>query len=375
MQVTNFESSNPYAIPTTMHYYILPHQLTFKFPAGTSRGVYTHRKVWYVFLSESPLTEECCKGILEDPRLLTTHSIGVGEIAPLHDLSCEYKRNFHDTILQCCQTYAQNGDMEVLRHYPSIYFGIETAKLSLQSPDGTTLFNTPFSQGEAGIPINGLVWMGDKETMRERMLEKIATGYNCVKLKIGALQIDSEMELLRELRQIAPSQKLQIRVDANGAFTENEALSIMEKLAELEVHSIEQPIRSGNWESMSRLCKESPIPIALDEELIGVNSVKMKQNLLQEVSPAYIVLKPTLHGGLNGCKEWIKIANNLNIGYWITSALESNIGLNAIAQFTSTLPQNNFAQGLGTGQLFVENIPHIGLTIRGNKLYRNPKNN
>ena len=353
-----------------MHYLILPHKLTFSFPAGTSRGVYTHRHVWYVFLSESPIDGDICRDVIADPQLLTKHAIGVGEIAPLHDLSCEYGREFQTTIEKCCKEFVESNDSDCLKHYPSIRFGIETALRSLATPDGLSLFDTPFTHGETGIPINGLVWMGDKETMRQRMLTKMQAGFTCIKLKIGALHIEEELELLRELRQIAPAKDLQIRVDANGAFTESEALAVMEQLAKLEVHSIEQPIRSGNWESMARLCKCAPLPIALDEELIGVNTMKLKEQLLQEIRPAYVVLKPTLHGGIKGCDEWIECATRHNIGYWITSALESNIGLNAIAQYTATLQTGDFAQGLGTGQLFVENIPHTGLTIEGNKLYR-----
>lgn len=353
-----------------MHYLILPHKLTFSFPAGTSRGVYTHRQVWYVFLSESPIDGNTCRNIIADPRFLTKHAIGVGEIAPLHDLSCEYGREFQTTIEKCCSEFVASNNIECLRPYPSIRFGIETALRSLEAPNGLSLFHTPFTHGDVGIPINGLVWMGDKETMRQRMLSKMQAGFTCIKLKIGALHIEEELELLKELRQIAPAKDLQIRVDANGAFTESEALRVMEQLAKLEVHSIEQPIRSGNWKGMAHLCQSAPLPIALDEELIGVNSFKLKEQLLQEIHPAYIVLKPTLHGGIEGCNEWINLAKRLNIGYWITSALESNIGLNAIAQYTATLQTGDFAQGLGTGQLFVENIPHTGLAIEGNKLYR-----
>lgn len=352
-----------------MYHYILPHKLTFSFPAGTSRGVYTYRQVWYVFLSQVPLNEALCRNIVEDPRLLIHHDIGIGEIAPLHDLSCEYTYSFEETIEKCCQEFISSRDTECLRPYPSIRFGIETALLSLVAKDGLTFYNTPFTRGETGIPINGLVWMGDKDTMRQRMISKIEAGFNCVKLKIGALHIDEELELIHELRQIAPTQQLQIRIDANGAFQKDEALKVMERLAHFGVHSIEQPIKSGNWETMATLCKQAPIPIALDEELIGVHSIKAKQDLLQEISPAYIVIKPTLHGGIQGTKEWIDFAEGNNTKYWITSALESNIGLNAISQFTSTLPTGDFAQGLGTGQLFTKNIPYTGLLIKGDKLY------
>ena len=353
-----------------MYYFILPHKLTFNFPAGTSRGVYTERQVWYIFLSEQELSEELCKSIIADPRLLSTCNVGVGEIAPLYDLSCDYCKDFIQVIQDCCEKFIKQKQTSFLKDFPSIRFGIETALRSLSAPDGLTLWDTSFSHGETGIPINGLVWMGDKATMRQRMQSKLETGFTCVKLKIGALHWDEELELLKELRQFAPAKDLQIRVDANGAFSESNALIIMHQLADLEIHSIEQPIRAGNWEALSRLCAEAPLPIALDEELIGINDATKKMSLLREVNPSYIVLKPTLHGGFEGTKEWIKLATDAGIGYWVTSALESNIGLNAIAQFTSSLPTGDFAQGLGTGQLFIENIPHTGLTIEGNKLYR-----
>ena len=353
-----------------MNFFILPHKLKFNFPAGTSRGVYTERQVWYVFLSDDALNEGLCKDIVADPRLLSTRNIGVGEIAPLHDLSCDYCKDFIQVIQDCCEKFFEQKQTSCLKDFPSIRFGIETALRSLSAPDGLTLWDTSFSRGETGIPINGLVWMGDKETMRRRMQSKLEAGYTCVKLKIGALHWEEELELLRELRQFAPARNLQIRVDANGAFTEGNASDVLSRLAELEVHSIEQPIKAGNWECMAQLCHQSPLPIALDEELIGINEKKQKMSLLREVNPSFIVLKPTLHGGIEGCNEWIQLAQELGIGYWVTSALESNIGLNAIAQFTSTLSTGDFAQGLGTGQLFVENIPHTGLTIESNKLYR-----
>ena len=353
-----------------MYHYVLPHKLKFSFPAGTSRGVYTERQVWYVFLSEEELHADLCRSIISDPRILTDLQVGVGEIAPLFDLSCDYCSNFLEVIEACCKKFLAEGNTTCLSDYPSVRFGLETALRSLQASDGLTFNNTPFTKGEAGIPINGLVWMGDKETMRKRMQSKLEAGFDCVKLKIGALHIDEELELLRELRQFASAKDLQIRVDANGAFDKSNVLKVLHELAKLDIHSIEQPIRQGNWEAMSDLCKSAPLPIALDEELIGINDEKRKMDLLREISPSYIVLKPTLHGGLEGTKAWIQKAKELNIGYWITSALESNIGLNAIAQFTSELNTGDFAQGLGTGQLFVENIPHTGLKIEGNKLFR-----
>jgi o-succinylbenzoate synthase len=235
---------------------------------------------------------------------------------------------------------------------------------------GSILFNNAFSRGERGIPINGLVWMGSYEEMMQRIEEKLSQGYRCIKLKIGAIDFDKELDMVRSIRERFSSKELQIRLDANGGFSYDEALYKMELLSQYAVHSIEQPIKAKQWAFMADLCRESPLPIALDEELIGVNMPEMKRHVLNIIKPAYIVLKPSLHGGMHGCREWISIAREMGIGSWITSALESNIGLNAIAQFTADVYGDNItmAQGLGTGQLFTDNID-MPLEIRDNALW------
>ena len=323
--------------------------LHFKQPAGTSRGVYTTRKIWLVHLSECDKT-------------------GVGECAPLPDLSCDAlpDETYEAKLHQFCQALCETGEMDddALRPYPSMRFGLETALLSLQSslhsPLSThLLFDTPFSRGEEGIPINGLVWMGRYDEMLQRMEEKLEKGFRCVKLKIGAIDFDQELDLVKRIRDRFSFHEVELRLDANGAFKYEEALYKLELLSQYAIHSIEQPIRQGQWAYMAELCRESPLPIALDEELIGVNDPEMKRHMLNVIKPRYIILKPSLHGGMMGCREWIETAKQQGIGSWITSALESNIGLNAIAQFASDVygPHITMPQGLGTGQLFTDNIP------------------
>ena len=323
--------------------------LHFKQPAGTSRGVYTTRKIWLVHLSECDKT-------------------GVGECAPLPDLSCDAlpDETYEAKLHQFCQALCETGEIddEALRPYPSMRFGLETALLSLQSslhsPLSThLLFDTPFSRGEEGIPINGLVWMGRYDEMLQRMEEKLEKGFRCVKLKIGAIDFEQELDLVKRIRDRFSFHEVELRLDANGAFKYEEALYKLELLSQYAIHSIEQPIRQGQWAYMAELCRESPLPIALDEELIGVNDPEMKSHMLNIIKPRYIILKPSLHGGMMGCREWIETAKQQGIGSWITSALESNIGLNAIAQFASDVygPHIRIPQGLGTGQLFTDNIP------------------
>ena len=332
-----------------MTYDIEKRVLHFKQPAGTSRGVYTTRKIWLVHLSEGDKT-------------------GVGECAPLPDLSCDAlpDETYEAKLHQFCQALCETGEMDddALRPYPSMRFGLETALLSLQSslhsPLSThLLFDTPFSRGEEGIPINGLVWMGRYDEMLQRMEEKLEKGFRCVKLKIGAIDFEQELDLVKRIRDRFSFHEVELRLDANGAFKYEEALYKLELLSQYAIHSIEQPIRQGQWAYMAELCRESPLPIALDEELIGVNDPEMKSHMLNIIKPRYIILKPSLHGGMMGCREWIEIAKQQGIGSWITSALESNIGLNAIAQFASDVygPHIRLPQGLGTGQLFTDNIP------------------
>ena len=337
-----------------MKYEIEQRTLHFKQPAGTSRGVYTTRKIWLVELSDGERQ-------------------GVGECAPLPDLSCDAIEDgrYEEILSRFCQRLCETGeiDYEAMRDYPSMLFGLETALRSFQfshhSPlTSHLLFDTAFSRGEVGIPINGLVWMGNYEEMLQRMEEKLEKGFRCVKLKIGAIDFDKELDLIKRIRDRFSFHEVELRVDANGAFKYDEALYKLELLSQYNIHSIEQPIKQGQWAFMAELCRESPLPIALDEELIGVNDKEMKSHMLNIIKPRYIILKPSLHGGMMGCREWIDIAKEMGIGSWITSALESNIGLNAIAQFASDVYGDNITmpQGLGTGQLFTDNID-MGLDI------------
>lgn len=332
--------------------------LHFLQPAGTSRGVYNTRLSFYLKLTSD-----------EQPDV-----VGVGECATLPDLSCdamppnEYERK----LRTFCDEYERTGviDYEAMRAYPSMLFGLETAVAQFNAKGSLNFFDTPFGRGEEGIPINGLVWMGTFEEMFERLEAKLKAGFRCVKLKIGAIDFDRELQLIRHIRSTFSRKDVELRVDANGGFTPEEALSRMKALVQYDIHSIEQPIKQHQWAEMARLCAATPLPIGLDEELIGVNERQKKIELLDTIRPQYIVLKPSLHGGMAGTEEWIQLARERNIGSWITSALESNVGLNAIAQLTASIYGTNIrhAQGLGTGQLFADNI-EMPLKVIGDKLW------
>ena len=349
-----------------MTYHIEEKVLHFKQPAGTSRGVYNTRRSWFVTLTD------------ENGRQ------GVGECAPLPNLSCDDLPDYGKKLEEILnESIPYLGDLSSLtssfsplpshlsplKEYPSMLFGIETALLNLKT-GSSMLFDTPFGRGEEGIPINGLVWMGSFDEMQQRIEQKLAQGFHCVKLKIGAIDFNAELELLKKIRSRYSRQEIELRVDANGAFSPDEALQKLEQLSLYDIHSIEQPIRQQQWSDMAMLCRESPIPIALDEELIGVNDSYTKVQMLDIIKPAYIILKPSLHGGISGTQEWISLARNRGIGSWITSALESNVGLNAIAHLTAFIygPHIQQPQGLGTGQLFTDNIP-MPLEIRDDKLW------
>jgi o-succinylbenzoate synthase len=296
---------------------------------------------------------------------------GIGECAPLVDLSCDYNDGYEQTLATCCAELEKTGllNIDKLRPYPSILFGLETAMKHLETQH-FTLFDTPFSRGEAGIPINGLIWMGDMDYMLEQVEQKLSEGFNCIKLKIGAIDFEKEISLLEGIRKQYTATQITLRVDANGGFSVAEAPDRLERLAQLDIHSIEQPIKAQQWEQMASLCKNTPLPIALDEELIGINKPDDKRRLLETIQPQYIILKPTLHGGIAGATEWIELAKELHIGWWITSALESNVALNAIAQWTASLGVTQH-QGLGTGMLYVENAL-IPLTIKSGYLWFDP---
>ena len=322
----------------------------FKQPAGTSRGVYTERRSWMVIVKD------------ENGERREEKSSGVGECAPLPDLSCDASPEYGKTLRTFCDMVEQAGRIpyELMRPYPSMLFGLETALWDLKRK----------SKEEFSIPINGLVWMGTFEEMYQRIEDKLKQGFHCVKLKIGAIDWEQEIELIRYIRSHFSREQIELRVDANGGFTPEDAMRKLEQLAQYDIHSIEQPIRQHQWAEMARLCRETSLPIALDEELIGVNLPQMKAALLDTIRPQYIILKPSLHGGLKGCREWIQMAQERGIGSWITSALESNIGLNAIAHFCVEVygPDIKMPQGLGTGMLFTDNIP-MPLEIKGERLW------
>lgn len=331
---------------------VIPKVFHFKKPAGTSRGVYTERRSWFVRIQDgsSPCRE------------------GWGECAPLPGLSCDDVPEYENLLLAACREVEENGvfDAEKWKRCPSIVFGLETALQHLERGH-YGLWDTPFSRGEQGIRINGLIWMGDYESMYRQIREKMDAGYRCVKLKIGAIDFEQELNLLRFVRQQFSAKDIELRVDANGAFSSDEALEKLKRLSDFDLHSIEQPIKSGQWDVMRQLTDVSPLDIALDEELIGWHHRKDKEQLLEVIKPKYLILKPSLHGGFSGCKEWIDIAEQRKIGWWITSALESNVGLNAIAQWCATW-NPIVPQGLGTGLLFTDNVP-MPLEIRKDALW------
>jgi o-succinylbenzoate synthase len=239
--------------------------------------------------------------------------------------------------------------------FPSIQFGLETAWLDLQNNGKHVVFQTDFVNGAFKIPINGLIWMGKPDFMKKQIDEKLTQGFKTLKMKIGAIDFEEECKLLAYIRQLFPKDTVTLRVDANGAFGHREAMSKLEKLATFDIHSIEQPIKQGQPEAMADICRNSPVPVALDEELIGIADKTERRELLEFIKPQYIILKPSLLGGFEHTSEWIQMAEESGIDWWITSALEANPGLNAIAQFTASF-QNLLPQGLGTGQLYHNNI-------------------
>lgn len=313
------------------------HLLQFKQAGGTSRGVLTEKETWYI--------------LLEDQE-----NWGIGECGLFRGLSADDHPHYVDQLHSSC--LAVNEGLEHLlainQEFPSIQFGFEQAFASLNSVDPFELIPSDFTRREAPIPINGLIWMGDEDFMRQQIEDKLAAGFKCLKLKIGALDFQKELELLQSIRDRFRADELEIRVDANGAFSPEDALFKLEQLARLELHSIEQPIRAGQEQQMKALCKATPLPIALDEELIGHFALEDRLRLLDEINPQYIILKPSLVGGWSGSDQWIEAAESRKIGWWITSALESNIGLNAIAQYTYKRGVH-LPQGLGTGGLFTNN--------------------
>jgi len=330
--------------------------LNFKNPSGTSRGVLRTKETWFLILEYQG-------------------KIGIGETGLFRGLSIDDVPNYEEKIIWVCKNIHIGLEKLLAKFitFPSIQFGIEQAFLSLESKNKFELFPSEFTKGNTCIPINGLVWMGDQQFMKTQIQEKLKSGFSCIKMKIGAIDFDAEVALLKTIRSEFSSNEIELRVDANGAFKPENALEKLEILSEMELHSIEQPIQQGQLEEMALLCEKTPLAIALDEELIGVFSRKEKRKLIETIKPQFIILKPSLVGGFSGSKEWMEIAESENIQWWITSALESNIGLNAIAQFTHTL-KNELPQGLGTGSLFSNNFESPLEVKNGTLHYNNYRN-
>jgi o-succinylbenzoate synthase len=328
--------------------------LDFNTPSGTSRGVLHQKETWFLILKK------------EGKK-------GIGECGLLRGLSCDDREDYEEKLQWVCENIALGKDVlwESLIAFPSIQFGIEMAFLSIASDDPFLLFPSDFTAGNDSIEINGLIWMGNPDYMKQQILEKIALGFRCVKLKIGAIEFQKELELVHFIRSQFSADQMEIRVDANGGFDEIDALDKINQISGYQIHSIEQPIQKNKHDSMSYLCKNTTLPIALDEELIGVHSYEEKEQLIQKIMPQYLILKPSFIGGIRGTTEWIELATKYSIGWWVTSALESNIGLNAIAQWTYLL-QNEMPQGLGTGSLYSNNFKSP-LEVKYGKLFYNNK--
>lgn len=337
---------------------LVENHLQFNRPAGTSRGVLTEKPTWFIVLQHQ-----------------LTKSFGVGECSLIPGLSIDPLETVESTLIEVVNRI-NNNDIPSLKEYtnfPAIQFALETALQDLAFEPDFTPYPGLFSNSKKQIQINGLIWMGSEDYMAQQITEKLKQGFNCVKLKIGAIDFDTELSLLKSIRRKFSDSEIEIRVDANGAFKPDEAIRKLELLSKFNIHSIEQPIKQDQWNYMAALCANSPIPIALDEELIGVIDHGDQQQMLDFIRPQYIILKPSLVGGIQACNEWIQFAEKRNIGWWATSALESNIGLNAIAQWASNL-DTKMPQGLGTGQLFSNNI-HSPLTIKNGHLLNDPNLN
>ena len=324
--------------------------LQFITPGQTSRGTLYSKRSWFFILEQNGYS-------------------GVGECSVIPGLNPEYKDGYEQKIFEIAGKINSGvvPSLDDLDDFPSIRFGLETALLDLQHESQGILFPSAFTRGEKGIPINGLIWMGSKQEMQSRISEKLNQGFMVLKLKVGALDFDQEISLLKNIREEFQPSDLEIRLDANGSFSVSEASEKLKQLSEFQIHSIEQPIKDGQWEAMAEICNTSPMPVALDEELIGITHPSMKEKMLDTINPHFIILKPSLIGGLQKSREWIDLAIAKNTGWWATSALESNVGLNAIAQWVFTL-KPKIVQGLGTGQVFSNNIKSP-LILKGPELF------
>ncbi len=330
--------------------------LKFKKPSGTSRGILYHKPSWYIYLYDEEYPSKK----------------GIGECSIIPGLSIDNEENIEGKLSDICKLINDDDfDFEsTIPEYPAIEFALDTALLDFQVKGNKQLFPSEFTEGTEGIETNGLIWMGDAHTMFEQIEEKITQGFSCIKLKIGAIGTEDELRVIHNIRNHFSEKDIEIRVDANGAFTPDEAYEIMGKLADLDVHSIEQPILPSQVFEMADLCRKAPIPVALDEELFGKHPFENKLKLIEIIRPHYLVLKPSMLGGFKETMDWVNIAGKENIGWWITSALESNIGLNAIAQWCYALGVK-MPQGLGTGGLYVKNVVSP-LTMKGSKLFYDP---
>lgn len=347
-----------------MKAFLKKHNLRFRFHAATSRGILREKDVWYLVVKD-----EAVPGVF-----------GVGEAAPLKGLSIDDRPDLEAKLVILCRDLEKYGSTELheanledifqLKDFPTVLMALETALLDLANGGKRTPFPSSFSEGERSIPINGLIWMGDMDYMLDQIEKKLEDGYSCIKMKIGAIDFKSEVSLMEHIRNKFTEEQITIRVDANGAYTLAEALEKLKILSTYKIHSVEQPIGQGQFKEMAELCATSAIPVALDEELIGIAGMEQKEELLSQLKPPYIILKPSLIGGFKSSQEWIRLAEKYGIGWWMTSALESNIGLNALAQFTATLDVKNFPQGLGTGQIYMNNIDSPLVISSGSLSYK-----
>lgn len=330
------------------------HTLEFLSPAGTSRGILHRKPCWFVWLRNSDGTT------------------GAGEVTFIPGLSPGDENHIEGELLDTIRkvNQGQTGPCRSDHPHPGIRFAFETACRDLQTGGRRLLYDTAFTRGEQGIPVNGLIWMGDREHLLDQIGRKVDEGFRVLKMKVGALDFEAELGILKHIREHFGKRDLEIRLDANGAWGPEEALKKLHRLSEFRIHSIEQPIRAGQLPAMAAVCRTSPIPVALDEELIGVDAGTRGRALLEDVKPAYLILKPGLIGGWKAASDWIGLARQAGAGWWVTSALESNVGLNALAQWTSHLDTGR-PQGLGTGGLFANNIPSP-LGLEGNALWHRP---
>ncbi|MEO1050094.1 MAG: o-succinylbenzoate synthase [Bacteroidota bacterium] len=340
------------------------YKLKFNFDAGTSRGMLKEKHTYFLKVWDTA-----------NPEIF-----GLGEAGPLVGLSVDDRDDFEPKLSEVCSQLEQ-FDLQAFNNeyqsivsklagsgFPAIRFALETALMDMVNGGERIIYPNAFKDSTFTIPINGLVWMGDIDFMLEQIDKKIKQGFDCIKVKIGALNFDEELSVLAHIRDNFTPEQITLRVDANGAFSVEEAPSKLEKLASYDIHSIEQPIQPGQDEAMRSLCDSQILPIALDEELIGIDDPNAKSELLSKINPQYIILKPTLVGGLSASSEWINTAEDQGIGWWITSALESNIGLNAISQYTA-LANVDMPQGLGTGQIYQNNISSPLQIHNGNLVY------